>query len=32
VLGRVGDLRFRKLQHSFLYLWVPDIEDINPND
>jgi hypothetical protein len=32
VLGRAGDLRFRKLQHSFLYLWVPDIEDINPND
>ena len=32
VLGRVGDQRFRNLQHSFLYLWVPDIEDINPND
>jgi hypothetical protein len=32
VLGRVGDRRFRHLQHSFLHLWVPDIEDINPND
>ena len=30
VLGRAGDRRFRNLQHSFLYLWVPDIEDINP--
>ena len=32
VLGRAGEQRFRKLQHSFLHLWVPDIEDINPND
>ena len=32
VLGRAGDQRFRHLQHSFLYLWVPDIEDINPYD
>jgi hypothetical protein len=30
VLGRAGDRRFRKLQQSFLYLWVPDIEDNNP--
>ena len=30
VLGRAGDQRFRHLQHSFLHLWVPDIEDIDP--
>ena len=30
VLGRAGDQRFRKLQHSFLHLWIPDIEDIDP--
>ncbi len=32
VLGRAGDQRFRKLQHSFLFLWVPDIEDVDPYD
>ena len=32
VLGRSGDQRFRHLQHSFFYLWVPDIEDIDPYD
>jgi hypothetical protein len=32
LLGRTGEQRFRKLQNSFLYLWVPDTEDINPND
>jgi hypothetical protein len=31
VLGRVGEQRFRHLQHSFLYLWVPDTEDIDPD-
>ena len=30
VLGRAGDQRFRNLQHSFLHLWVPDIEDNDP--
>ncbi len=32
VLGRAGDQRFRMLQHTFLYLWLPDVEDINPDD
>jgi hypothetical protein len=32
VLGRPGGQRFRKLEHSFLHLWVPDIEDIDPYD
>jgi Carboxypeptidase regulatory-like domain len=32
VLGRAGDLRFRKFQHSFMMLWVPDIEDNDPWD
>jgi hypothetical protein len=32
VLGRGGDSRFRKLQGSFLHLWLPDVEDIDPND
>jgi hypothetical protein len=30
VLGRAGEQRFRNLQHSFLFLWVPDIEDNDP--
>jgi protocatechuate 3,4-dioxygenase beta subunit len=32
VLGRAGEQRFRKLEKSFLYLWVPDTEDIDPID
>ena len=32
VLGRAGDQRFRHLQQSYLHLWIPDIEDVNPND
>jgi hypothetical protein len=32
VLGRVGERRFRYLQHALLNLWVTDIEDINPYD
>ena len=32
VLGRAGDQRSRHLQQSFLHLWVPDIEDVNPYD
>jgi Carboxypeptidase regulatory-like domain len=30
VLGRTGDRRFRHLQQTFLHLWLPDVEDINP--
>jgi Carboxypeptidase regulatory-like domain len=32
VLGRAGEQRFRKLEKSFLNLWVPDIEDNDPYD
>jgi hypothetical protein len=32
VLGRAGTGRFRKLQGSFLFLWLPDVEDVNPYD
>jgi RNA polymerase sigma factor (sigma-70 family) len=32
VLGRTGQRRIRHLQHSYLYLWIPDTEDINPDD
>jgi RNA polymerase sigma factor (sigma-70 family) len=32
VLGRTGDRRFRKLESSFISLWLPDIEDANPYD
>ncbi len=32
VLGRAGDQRFRHLQKSLLYLWVPDTEDIDRYD
>jgi hypothetical protein len=32
VLGRTGDERFRRFQHTFLHLWIPDIEDIDPNN
>jgi hypothetical protein len=32
VLGRAGEQRFRKLETSFLNVWVPDIEDIDPYD
>jgi hypothetical protein len=30
ILSRPGPERWRKLVHSFLYLWVPDIEDNDP--
>ncbi len=30
VLGRAGEQRFRKLLSSFLFLWVPDVEDVDP--
>ena len=29
VLGRAGEQRFRKLVSSFLFLWVPDVEDFD---
>ncbi len=32
VLGRAGEQRFRTLQHSFLNLWIPDVEDIDTDD
>ncbi len=32
VLGQAGETRSRKLLRSFLYLWVPDTEDIDPFD
>ena len=32
VLGRTGEQRFRKLQYSYLHLWVPDVEDFDLND
>ena len=32
LLGRSGDQRFRHLQKSFLYLWVPDTEDFDRYD
>ncbi len=32
VLGRAGDARDRKLQYSYLHLWVPDVEDIDPDN
>jgi hypothetical protein len=32
LLGRTGERRFKKLQHSYLYLWIPDVEDIDTDD
>ncbi len=32
LLGRAGETRFRRIEKSFLYLWVPDIEDNDPYD
>jgi hypothetical protein len=32
VLGRTGERRFPHIQHSYLYLWIPDTEDNNPYD
>jgi hypothetical protein len=31
ILGRTARQRWRKLQHNFLFLWIPDIEDNDIN-
>jgi hypothetical protein len=30
ILGRTGEIRWKKVQSEYLYLWVPDTEDNDP--